>query len=153
VTTTFHGVSVTDDYQWLERADDPQVTAWVAAQNVATRAALDPLPGRAALEARVRALANNPSPEYFDLERRGGRWFALKSTPPKQHPSLIVMAAPDEAKSEHVVVDPDAIDPTHATAIDWFQPSLDGRRVAVSLSLNGSERGSLHVFDVESKKA
>lgn len=34
------------------------------------------------------------------------------------------------------------------TAIDWFSPSLDGRLVAVSLSVGGSEDGTLHVFDV-----
>jgi len=38
------------------------------------------------------------------------------------------------------------------TAIDWFVPSPDGKRVAVSLSDNGSEDGSLHVFDVASRR-
>ena len=47
-------------------------------------------------------------------------------------------------------MDPDAIDPSGETTIDWFVPSPDGRRVAVSLSEHGTEDGSLHVFDVES---
>ena len=37
----------------------------------------------------------------------------------------------------HVVVDPNTINPKGTTAIDWFVPSPDGKRVAVSLSENG----------------
>ena len=33
VADTYHGVSVTDDYQWLEDATKPEFKAWVAAQN------------------------------------------------------------------------------------------------------------------------
>jgi prolyl oligopeptidase len=33
-------------------------------------------------------------------------------------------------------------------AIDWYVPSPDGRKVAISVSSHGSEAGTLHVFDV-----
>ena len=33
VTDTYHGVSVNDDYRWLEDGDDPRVKAWSDAQN------------------------------------------------------------------------------------------------------------------------
>jgi prolyl oligopeptidase len=46
-----------------------------------------------------------------------------------------------------VVVDPNALDPSGKTAIQFYVPSLDGRRVAVCLAEGGSESGSLHVFD------
>jgi prolyl oligopeptidase len=151
VTTTLHGVTVSDDYQWLEKADDPAVVTWRNGENSFARSVLDKLPGRAALETRVRALETHPSTMYWGMERRGGRWFAWKVTPPKQHPSLVSFI--DDEKSEKVVVDPDALDPTHATAIDWYAPSIDGKKMLVSLSLNGSERGSLHVFDCETGKA
>lgn len=49
-----------------------------------------------------------------------------------------------------MVVDPNAIDESGSTAIDWFAPSPDGRLVAVSLSAHGTEEGTLHVFDVAS---
>jgi prolyl oligopeptidase len=152
VTATFHGVTVSDDYQWLEKADDPSVVGWRNGENTFARGVLDKLPGRAAIEARVRAIATHPSSTYWRMLRRGGRWFALKQQPPKQHPSLVSFASPDDEKSERVLVDPDALDPTHSTAIDWFTPSVDGKRLLVSLSQGGSERGSLHVFDGETGK-
>ena len=46
------------------------------------------------------------------------------------------------------LVDPNVIDPTGHTAFDWFVPSPDGDKLAVSLSEGGSESGTLHVYDV-----
>ena len=51
------GVSIADPYRWLENdvREDPQVRAWVTAQNEVTDAYLATLPGRAAFRARMRA--------------------------------------------------------------------------------------------------
>src|SRR5689334_17611514 len=38
VTNTYHGSSVTDDYQWLEDAKAPEVREWMRLQNERTRA-------------------------------------------------------------------------------------------------------------------
>ena len=45
-TDTYHGVTVTEDYRWLEDPASPEVRAWVDAENRATRAHLDALPAR-----------------------------------------------------------------------------------------------------------
>ncbi len=42
-------------------------------------------------------------------------------------------------ENRRVVIDPNVLDTQGKTAIDWFVPSLDGKRVAVSLSKGGSE--------------
>src|SRR5207237_10794625 len=39
-----------------------------------------------------------------------------------------------------------------ATGIDWFVPSVDGKRLAVSMSKHGSERSALYLFDVATGK-
>jgi prolyl oligopeptidase len=49
-----------------------------------------------------------------------------------------------------VLVDPNRLDPSGGTSIDWYVPSPDGSKVAVSLSEGGSERGDARVFDVAS---
>src|SRR5947209_5547164 len=40
VSDTFHGVTVTDDYRWLENGRDPSVRKWSEAQTEVTRGAL-----------------------------------------------------------------------------------------------------------------
>jgi prolyl oligopeptidase len=59
----------------------------------------------------------------------------------------------EDTASERVVVDPNLIDPTGETNIDWFVPSPNGERVAVSLSEHGTEDGTLHVYDVATGEA
>jgi len=54
--------------------------------------------------------------------------------------------------SRQMVIDPNAIDPAGLTAIDWYVASPDGAIVAASLSKNGSEDGTLHVFDTTTGK-
>jgi prolyl oligopeptidase len=147
VVDAYHGVEVVDDYQWLEDGSDPEVRAWSEAQNAAARAYLDALPSLPAFQRRIRELLGT-SVRYLPVAFRGGLLFALKFQPPLQQVLLVAIGDVDDLASERVVVDPNALDPTGGTAIDWCVPSLDGRLVAVSMSLGGSEDGTLHVFDV-----
>jgi prolyl oligopeptidase len=86
---------------------------------------------------------------YLTLDAGGETYFALKEQTPRQRPFLVALGDLDDAATERTVVDPEAIDPTGETTIDWFVPSPDGSRVAVSLSEHGTEDGTLHIFDVE----
>ena len=148
VTDVYHGVKVVDDYRWLENARDPEVAAWVAAQNQLTRSRLDALPDRPRIRARIAELLSSKQPRYRGVRAIGGGVLALKDQPPKQQPMLVAFADPASAKTERVVLDPNALDPSGKTAIDFFEPTRDGKRVAVSLSLGGSESGDVHVYDV-----
>ncbi len=51
-----------------------------------------------------------------------------------------------------MLVDPNQIDSKGTTAIDWFEPSLDGKKIAVSLSKGGSEDRTLHFYDDAGKE-
>jgi prolyl oligopeptidase len=143
---------VTDDYRWLEDWSDPAVKAWSDAQNACTRAYLDALPGREALRARFTQLMSGSSPSFRGLRIEGGVLFAMKAQPPKQQPFLVTLASPDDPASAKVVLDPNALDPRGITAIDWYVPSPDGKLVAVSLSVGGSEDGTLSIYEVATGK-
>ncbi len=147
VTDRYDDLTVVDDYRWLENFSDPTVHAWADAQNARSRTLLDALPGRAGLARALTAIFKHRSPSYGGMGWRGGQLFAFKHDPPKQQ--LVLVVRPDaDSKTERVVVDPTVIDPSGATAIDWYSLSHDGKRIAVSLSKNGSERGDLHLYDV-----
>jgi prolyl oligopeptidase len=152
VSERFGDTTFKDDYQWLEDAADPAVQKWVEEQNRLTRSILDAVPGRAEIAARLTKLLMAPRLGYFGVIERGGKLFALKFQPPKEQSMLVVLDSPSDASSERTVYDPTAADAKGSISIDFYVPSLDGRRVAISLSKNGSEDGSVHIFDVATAK-
>jgi prolyl oligopeptidase len=153
VSTNYQGVTVEDPYQWLENDDEPDVKAWSDAQNQRTRQYLDQLPDRAAIENQLTEWYAKTSPNYSSLVSRPGLLFVMKFQPPKQQQLLVTLTSADDLKSEKVVLDPNVLDATGTTAIDWFVPSLDGKYVAVSLSKGGSEDGTLHFYETATGKA
>ncbi len=152
VTGTYHGVDVTEDYRWLEDASSEETMAWTKAQQERTRAYVDGISWRDTLRARVEQLLRAERTTYPRLLSGGGTFFALKEQTPRQQPFLVALTDVDDLATERVVVDPDAIDPSGGTTIDFFIPSPDGTQVAVSLSEHGTEDGSLHVYDAGSGK-
>lgn len=150
VTDTYQGVAVSDDYRWLESWNDPAVPVWNEAQNAHARSVLDAVPDVAAVRARVAQLVKSSSERYFGMVTRKGLLFALRWEPSKQQPYLVTLRSADDRRSERVVVDPNRMDAKGSVAIDFFAPSLDGAKVAVSLSRNGSESGDVHLYDVAS---
>ena len=149
VTDEYHGLKVTDDYRWLEEAGTPAVNAWTAAQNKHSRAWLDALPDRTAIEAQLTALYAKDTPSHSSLVIRPGKIFALKFQPPKQQRLLVTLTSADDLASEKIVLDPNEIEPKGQVAMDWFVPSPDGKLIAVSLSEHGSEEGTLHFYRTE----
>ncbi|MET0401434.1 MAG: prolyl oligopeptidase family serine peptidase [Cystobacter sp.] len=148
VVDTFHGVKVEDPYQWLEASGDPAVRQWIQAETAYTRAVLDKLPSREAIRERISALLSYQSAGYSAPEQRGGTLFAMKSQPPRQQSFLVAVPSLEETSTARVLVDPMVLDPSGHTTIDFFVPSLDGKKVAVSLSRNGTESGDVTVYDV-----
>ena len=148
IVDAYHGVSVSDDYRWLENYSDPAVRAWSDAQNSYARKYLDALPLRATLYDELKRLYSQPSPRYLALESRPGVLLALKIQPPKEQPLLVALASADDVGTERVVLDPNRLDATGGTSIDFYVASMDGKHVAVSLSKGGSESGDVHVYEV-----
>ncbi len=147
ITDEYHGIPVADDYRWLEDASNPAVQAWMTAQNELARSLLDGIPALPALREKLKALRQAETAMYYMLRYRGGKLFALKKQPPKQQRLLVTFASTDDLSHETVILDPNELDPSGGTAIDWYATSLDARYVAVSLSQGGSEQGTAYVYE------
>src|SRR5689334_10602524 len=139
VIDTYHGVRVTDDYRWLENANDPEVRQWVNAQNEYTRSILDRSPIREAIGKELAALFSKRGTRYRTVRAAAGCLFAIKREPTRQQPQLVMLSSLEPNASEKVVFDPLKLDAGGAISMDFYVPSHDGRYVAISLSKLGSE--------------
>ena len=146
VAEDYFGTKVTDPYRWLENTNDPQVVAWMKAQNDYTRQVLASIPGRDQLLGRIKAL-DNAGNVVSALQVWGGHYFYLKTEPGSDNRKLYVR---DQVHApERLLVDPEKLttaDGKHSS-IDYFQPSIDGKYVAYGVSLGGSEESILHVLE------
>jgi prolyl oligopeptidase len=148
VTDEYNGVKVADDYRWLEDGKNPDVVAWTQAQNAHAHAMLDELPIRSQIQHFLKSLDENGFPRFFALQIRGGVLFAMHSQPKQQQDTLVTLRSANDVGSAHVVLDPTKIDSSNSTSIQFYVPSQDGSKVAVSLEQGGTEAGSVHVYDV-----
>ena len=148
VSNTYHSVEVIDNYQWLENGKDPQVRQWSEAQNKYARWVLDHIPARETIARRLEELYTEASPEYYRFQYRKGLVFAIKRQPPKDQPLLVKVESPYDLSTEQVILDPNQLDETGKTSIDFYVVSPDAKLVAVSLSRSGTEDGDVHVYGV-----
>ncbi len=151
VTDEYQGIKVIDEYRWLEDSTAPAVQRWVDEQNKFSRSVLEKIPARTAIADRLKDLYGNRAVIYYNFYQRR-MFFAMKLQPGKNQPLLVMLKSPDDLSSEQVILDPNVLNPKGTTAIDFYVPSLDGRFVAVSLSENGSEDGSAHVYETATGK-
>ncbi|MCK5689757.1 S9 family peptidase, partial [Myxococcota bacterium] len=152
VSDTFHGQTVTEDYRWLESWDDAAVKKWSAAEDKVARSYLDALPTASALRKRFETLLKADTENFYAIQYAGGLYFAEQAAPPKQQALLVVTNDLFNRDAVRVILDPNVLDKSGATTIDWYAPSNDGKLVAVSLSKGGSEVGDLHIYEVETGK-
>lgn len=152
VTDEYQGITVTDDFRWLESWDDPAVKQWSAAENQRTREYLDHLPSRPALKEQLKKLIAAGSAAHNDLQFRAGMLFAERYQPPEQQPVLVRMRSANDPRSAKVIFDPNAASATGSLSVDFYVPSFGGKYVAVAVSENGSEDSAARILEVDTGK-
>ena len=151
VTETHFGTKVTDPYRYMEDEKDASVVNWIKAEGHYSRAFLDALPGHADLLKRLSAFTGS-----FDfvnsIQQAGGRIFYQERAPGSDNFDLVVRDADGSTRKLVDVAALRAANGGKAMALNYFQPSPDGSKVAVGLSEGGSENAQLTVIDVGSGK-
>ncbi|MFT3685450.1 MAG: prolyl oligopeptidase family serine peptidase [Phycisphaerales bacterium] len=152
VEETLFGKKLVDNYRWLEGDNSdakqmgkrtPEVDAWTDAQNGYTRSILDNLPGRKALEEKLRPLMEVGSVSAPIM--RGEWYFYTKREGSANQPTIYAKHKSwDKAK---VLLDPAVVDPTGLTALGGMVPSQDGKYLAVGLYKAGDENTTVYVID------
>ncbi|UUZ50384.1 hypothetical protein LP420_11095 [Massilia sp. B-10] len=148
VTDTYQGIAIDDPYRGLEQLDSPAVQAWARAQGGYTRAALDALPGRAALQERIDALSAKASDRVYAINRVGRSTYFMKKQPTDALGKLYVRTG---KAADRILFDPDTLKAStgQTHAINNYAVSPDGKYVALVLSVADAELGAIHVLDTK----
>lgn len=141
----YHGVKVTDPYRWLESEEDPEVLAWVEAQNAYTRAQLDAVPERAAIKARLEKLYSAPTMSAPSVVK--DRYFFSRREGLQNHSVTFVRDGSYTADPK-VLLDPNTFSSDGTIALDWMSVSPKSTYVAYGKSASGDEKSTLYLKDV-----
>ena len=145
VIDMFHGTKVLDNYRWLENGNSPETQKWVEQEMSYTRGMLDRLAGRDAIHKRLTELLSIGSVTQPVIA--GRHYFYTRREGMQNQPILYVregLNGPDR-----VLVDANQLAADGTIALDWFQPSENGKYVAYGTSPSGSEMSTLHIIETK----
>ena len=147
--TRKHGVLLTDDYAWLRDKQNPEVTAYLAAENAYAEAVMAPLAGlRDQLYAEM--LSHIKQTDVSVPYREGQWWYWSRTEEGLQYPIYCrrpyTSAGPDDTFPEQVILDGNQLAHGHPFfAIGAMDISDDGCLLAYSTDTTGFRQYTLHI--------
>lgn len=149
VLDDYYGSRISDPYRYMEDLQNPEVQAWLKAQNDYTRSVLARIPGRQNLLNRIKQLDEATSARVFDIHRLPGDRYFYRKRLANEDVAKVYMRD-GVAGPERLLIDPTRLATADSVsyAIDYFAPSFDGALVAYGASAGGSEHAVIRVVDV-----
>ena len=151
--TLKHGVLLRDDYAWLRDKENPEVTAYLEAENAYAEAVTAPL--AALREELYQEMLSHVKQTDVSVPYRDGAWWYYVRTEEGLQYSIYCRkrggeAGPDSAAAEEVLLDGNALAEGHAFfAIGDTGISDDGRWLAYTTDMTGFRQYTLRVKDLE----
>jgi prolyl oligopeptidase len=146
---TLHGVKIVDNYRWLEDGSSPETQKWVEAEMGYTNALLAPLPGREAIHKRLTELLSIGS---ISAPQIGGKYYFYTRREGMQNQPIVYVRDGVDGK-DRVLVDVNQLAADGTIALDWYQPSENGKYLVYGTSPSGSEMSTLHIIETKTGKA
>lgn len=154
VAKTIGSVSFDDPYDWLQH-DSEESLAWQWQQDAIAEREARAWPHFETLKAQIRAAdAGNYAAASTPPRLRGGRWFWMGPSPDGGIRTVLTGSGPLEGgRSLLAMADHLPAEDVATASVFWFQPSLQGDRVAMCIASHGEMNGQWHFVDVATGKA
>ncbi|MFZ1084758.1 MAG: S9 family peptidase [Terracidiphilus sp.] len=167
--TALHGVVLVDDYAWLRDKENPEVTAYLEAENAYAEEGMAPLAGLRE-QFYQEMLSHVKQTDVSVPYREGSWWYYTRTEEGKQYaihcrkPVLISDCHPERAKRvegpevstsgdeapEQIILDGNQLAEGHAFfSIGATDISSDGRWLAYTTDLTGFRQYTLRIKDLE----
>ena len=145
VTDNYHGTQISDPYRWLEDDQSTETKEWVTRQNIVTNGYLSQIPFRDKVKARLEQIFDYE--KYAPPFKEGGKYYFFKNDGLQNQSVLYVQ---DNLNSQaQMVLDPNKFSTDGTTSLGELDFSKDGRYLAYSTSVGGSDWRSIVVKDLK----
>lgn len=143
-TETKHGISYTDEYNWLENMRSEEVSQWVDQQNAWTESHKVAIEKSYNILSKIREYDTRTT--YSLPDRKGKYFYSLLRKDKKKAASLFFMKTLDDEPIE--IVNPTKIYPESNVNVYDFFPSRNSAYLAYKISINGSDRQEIRFVDL-----
>ncbi len=147
IADDYHGTIVKDPFRWLENDTAPEVKAWVESQNDVTFGYLNQIPFRSKIKDRLTEIFNYPR---YSSPFRVGEYYFFSKNDGLQNQAVIYYQKGLEGKPE-VFLDPNTMSQDGTAAVSLLGASKDGKYMAYSTNMAGSDWQVINVMEIASK--
>jgi oligopeptidase B len=150
--TSLHGAVLADDYAWLRNKDNPEVTAYLEAENAYAEAVMKPLDGLR--DSLYQEMLSHMKQTDVSVPFRDGDWWYLTRTEEGLQYAIHCRqrgthSGPEVNAPEQVILDGNQLAEGHAFfAIGAIDISRDGRWLAYTTDTTGFRQYTLHIKDL-----
>lgn len=144
----YFGTQIADPYRWMENDTSQQVTDWVNAEDSVTNHYLSQIPDREKIRDRLSTLWNYPRKSTPFL--KGGYYYYFRNDG-LQNQSILYRRRGLNG-SEEKFMDPNKLSSDGTAALEGYSFSPDGKYMAYSIGLSGSDWHTGFVMETASGK-
>ena len=145
VADDYFGNNINDPYRWLEDDQSGETKEWVTRQNIVTNGYLSQIPYREQIKKRLDEIFNY---ERFSAPfKEGGKYYFFKNDGLQNQSVLYVQDNLNSAAE--TVLDPNKFSEDGTTSLGELDFSKDGRYLAYSTSVGGSDWRTIVVKDLQ----
>ena len=151
--TQLHGVTLTDDYAWLREKENPEVTAYLDAENAYVEAVMAPLDGLR--EDLYQEMLSHMKQTDISVPFRDGEWWYYTRTEEGSQYAISCrkrggVAGPAINAEEHVILDGNLLaEGQPFFSIGATDITDDARWLAYTTDTTGFRQYTLHIKDLE----
>ncbi len=142
---TYHGVTVSDPYRWLEDDRSEATSAWVKSQNEITFKYLENIPFRSKIHSRMNELWNFPrltAPWWSN-----GYYYYYRNTGMQNQ--NVLFRRQGLKGSEEMVLDPNYMSVDGTTSLKFYTVSNNGTYAAYGISKSGSDWTEIKILETK----
>ncbi len=145
VSDNYFNTKLSDPYRWLEDDQSAETKEWVTRQNIVTNGYLSQIPFREKVKQRLEEIFNY---EKFGTPfKEGGKFYFFKNDGLQNQSVLYVQE--NLSSAAETVLDPNKFSDDGTTSLGEMDFSKDGRYLAYSTSVGGSDWRTIVVKDLQ----
>ncbi len=151
VVNTYHSIEITDNYQWLENTDTPEVLDWVKTQNKVSLKYLKKLANSNGSKSNMKSFtwSQMEYDKYTESKKNQDYYYTLMY--PGRNSPLSIYYAKGNKSSYQKLIGPNSISTKDRIIFTHLTPSDDDRFLAYQYNRNGSDWKEIKIVGIKKR--